>query len=94
MYTAPILASSADDAGTTSTSTYRLRSVVAAVVLAANVIDLLDSTIVNIAAPSVHGELGGGANTVQWLRTAYTLAFAALLIAGARHLGLLGATAS
>ncbi|MCW2524742.1 MAG: Drug resistance transporter, EmrB/QacA subfamily [Frankiales bacterium] len=63
---------------------YRLRWVVAAVVLAANTMDLLDATIVNVAGPSIHRELGGGASTIQWLSAAYTLAFAVLLIAGAR----------
>ena len=46
--------------------------------------DLLDATIVNVAGPSIHRELGGGASTIQWLSAAYTLAFAVLLIAGAR----------
>ena len=69
---------------------YRLRWVVAAVVLAANVMDLLDSTIINVAAPSVHHSLGGGATTIQWLSAGYTLAFAVLLIAGARLGDILG----
>jgi MFS family permease len=68
----------------TNPQPYRLRWVVAAVVLAANVMDLLDATIVNVAGPSVHRDLGGGAGTLQWLSAAYTLAFAVLLIAGAR----------
>ena len=76
--------------GTTTGSPYRLRWVVAAVVLAANVMDLLDATIVNVAAPSVHRDLGGGADTIQWLSAAYTLAFAVLLIAGARLGDILG----
>jgi MFS family permease len=63
---------------------------VAAVVLAANVMDLLDATIVNVAAPSVHRDLGGGASTIQWLSASYTLAFAVLLIAGARLGDILG----
>jgi EmrB/QacA subfamily drug resistance transporter len=63
---------------------------VAAVVLAANVMDLLDASIVNVAAPSIHRELGGGANTIQWLSAGYTLAFAVLLIAGARLGDILG----
>ena len=63
---------------------YRLRWVVAAVVLAANIMDLLDATIVNVAGPSIHHDLGGGATTLQWLSAGYTLAFAVLLIAGAR----------
>lgn len=63
---------------------YRLRWVVAGVVMAANMMDLLDATIVNVAAPSIHADLGGGATTIQWLSAGYTLTFAVLLIAGAR----------
>jgi EmrB/QacA subfamily drug resistance transporter len=81
---APIPVASPADAGATSTQPYRLRWVVAGVVLAANVMDILDATIVNVAAPSIHRDLGGGASTIQWLSAGYTLAFAVLLIAGAR----------
>src|SRR5580658_7939513 len=77
------------DATTTTNSSagaqiYSMRWIVAAVVLAANTMDLLDATIVNVAGPSIHRQLGGGASTIQWLSAAYTLAFAVLLIAGAR----------
>ena len=61
-----------------------MRWMVAAVVLIANTMDLLDATIVNVAGPSIHGDLGGGASTIQWLSAAYTLTFAVFLIAGAR----------
>ena len=71
-------------ASTAVSQPYRLRWVVAAVVLAANVMDILDATIVNVAGPSIHHELGGGASTIQWLSAAYTLAFAVLLIASGR----------
>src|ERR1700722_7164199 len=84
MDTATTAPTSPADAGAASTRPYRLRWVVAAVVLAANVMDLLDATIVNVAGPSVHRALGGGASTIQWLSAGYTLAFAVLLIAGAR----------
>ena len=73
----------ADAAGATA-QPYPLRWIVAAVVLAANLMDVLDSTIVNIAGPSIHRDLGGGADTLQWLSAGYTLAFAVFLIAGAR----------
>ena len=79
-----------DTAPATTTSSpaaaqlYSMRWIVAAVVLAANTMDLLDATIVNVAGPSIHRELGGGSSTIQWLSAAYTLAFAILLIAGAR----------
>jgi EmrB/QacA subfamily drug resistance transporter len=78
------------EAGTASPSSYRLRWMVAAVVLAANLMDVLDSTIVNVAGPSIHRDLGGGADTLQWLSAGYTLAFAVCLIAGARLGDILG----
>ena len=84
MDTATVIPPSPAVAGATSKPPYRLRWVVAAVVLAANVMDLLDATIVNVAGPSIHRDLGGGASTLQWLSAGYTLAFAVLLIAGAR----------
>ena len=64
--------------GSTGPAPYRLRWVVASVVLAANLMDVLDSTIVNVAGPSVHRDLGGSADTLQWLSAGYTLAFAVL----------------
>ena len=61
-----------------------LRWFVFAVVIAANIMDLMDATIVNIAGPSIRAALGGNASTLQWLPAGYTLAFAVFLITGAR----------
>jgi EmrB/QacA subfamily drug resistance transporter len=61
-----------------------LRWLVFAVVIAANIMDLMDATIVNIAGPSIRIALGGSASALQWLPAGYTLAFAVFLIAGAR----------
>jgi EmrB/QacA subfamily drug resistance transporter len=61
-----------------------LRWFVFAVVIAADVMDLMDSTIVNVAGPSIRAALGGSASTLQWLSAGYTLAFAVFLITGAR----------
>jgi EmrB/QacA subfamily drug resistance transporter len=61
-----------------------LRWFVFAVVIAANVMDLLDATIVNVAGPSIRAALGGSPSTLQWLPAGYTLAFAVFLITGAR----------
>ena len=44
-----------------------LRWFVFAVVIAANIMDLMDATIVNVAGPSIRLALGGGASTLQWL---------------------------
>ena len=57
---------------------------VLAIVLVAEVMDLIDGTIVNVAAPSIRAELGGSESTLQWMTAAYTVAFAVLLITGAR----------
>jgi EmrB/QacA subfamily drug resistance transporter len=67
-----------------STVVNPLRWLVLAVVMAANMMDLMDATIVNVAGPSIHDALGGGAATLQWLSAGYTLAFAVFLITGAR----------
>jgi len=61
-----------------------LRWFVLAVVLAANIMDLMDATIVNVAGPSIRRAIGGSTSTLQWLPAGYTLAFAVFLIAGAR----------
>ena len=53
------------------------------VVIAANIMDLMDATIVNIAGPSIRATLGGSASTLQWLPAGYTLAYAVFLITGA-----------
>ncbi|GAA3626474.1 MFS transporter [Microlunatus ginsengisoli] len=63
---------------------YRWRWAVLAVILAAEIMDLLDSTIVNLAATPIARDLGGGASTVQWVVGAYTLAFAVALVIGGR----------
>ncbi len=61
-----------------------LRWFVFAVVIAANIMDLMDATIVNVAGPSIRLALGGSNSTLQWLPAGYTLAFAVFLITGAR----------
>jgi EmrB/QacA subfamily drug resistance transporter len=61
-----------------------LRWFVFTVVIAANIMDLMDATIVNVAGPSIRAALGGSASTLQWLPAGYTLAFAVFLITGAR----------
>src|SRR3954452_23900820 len=68
----------------------RLRWAVLAIVLVAEVMDLVDGTIVNVAAPAIRADLGGSAATLQWLGAAYVLTFAVLLITGARLGDLIG----
>jgi MFS transporter, DHA2 family, methylenomycin A resistance protein len=40
----------------------------------------LDVTIVNTALPSIRASLGGGVSQLQWVVSAYTIAFAALIL--------------
>jgi EmrB/QacA subfamily drug resistance transporter len=61
-----------------------LRWLVFTVVIAANMMDLMDATIVNVAGPSIRTALGGSVASLQWLSAGYTLAFAVFLITGAR----------
>src|SRR5262245_59754979 len=63
---------------------YRWRWLVLATVLAVEVMDLLDSTVVNIAAPTIRKDLGGTYAAIQWIAAGYTLAFAVMLITGGR----------
>ena len=63
---------------------YDLRWWIFAVVITAEVMDLLDATVINIAAPAIRNDLGGSASMIEWLASGYTLAFAVLLIVGGR----------
>jgi EmrB/QacA subfamily drug resistance transporter len=60
------------------------RWAVLALVLAAECIDLLDGTIVNVAAPTIRTDLAASAAGLQWIIGGYALAFAVGLITGAR----------
>ncbi len=55
-----------------------------AVLAAAQLMIVLDASIVNIALPSAQEELGISNADRQWVVTAYTLAFGALLLLGGR----------
>ena len=54
------------------------------VILAATLMDLLDATVLNIAAPAIHRSLGGSTAALQWFAAAYTLALASGLLVGGR----------
>jgi EmrB/QacA subfamily drug resistance transporter len=55
-----------------------------AVALVAAFMDILDTTVVLVALPSIQRALDLGASALQWTIAAYTLAFALLLITGGR----------
>ena len=61
-----------------------------AALLLAEAMNLLDATIVQVAAPVIHTELSGAAADIQWFSAAYTLPFALLLITGGRLGDILG----
>jgi EmrB/QacA subfamily drug resistance transporter len=63
--------------------TTRLRLILA-VVLIADVLDLMDSTITNIAAPTIVRDIGGGEVLIKWLGASYALAMGVLLVVGGR----------
>jgi EmrB/QacA subfamily drug resistance transporter len=54
------------------------------VVLIADLLDLLDATITNIAAPTIVADIGGGSALVKWLGASYALAMGTLLVVGGR----------
>jgi len=55
-----------------------------AVISAAQLMVVLDATIVNIALPTLQRDLGFSAANVSWVVNAYTLAFGGLLLLGGR----------
>ncbi|GAA2090059.1 MFS transporter [Actinomadura alba] len=55
-----------------------------AVVLLAAFMDLVDVTIVNVALPRIHDDLGGSRSAGQWVVAGYALAFALTLVTGGR----------
>ncbi|MFI6565116.1 DHA2 family efflux MFS transporter permease subunit [Streptomyces sp. NPDC050534] len=63
---------------------------VLAVVVLADIMDLIDSSIANLAGPSIRADLDGGQVTVQWVLSAYTAAFALGLVTSGRLGDLLG----
>ncbi|MFF2061743.1 MFS transporter [Streptomyces sp. NPDC058200] len=74
--------------GTSETDTHRWWAL--AVIATAQLMVVLDATIVNIALPSAQRELGLTNGNRQWVITAYTLAFGGLLLLGGRIADLVG----
>ncbi|MCZ0985185.1 MFS transporter [Streptomyces diastatochromogenes] len=61
-----------------------------AIIAVAQLMVVLDATIVNIALPSAQADLGFSDGSRQWIVTAYALAFASLLLLGGRIADLFG----
>ncbi|MFH8570522.1 MFS transporter [Streptomyces sp. NPDC017993] len=66
------------------TAAYRWRWLALTALLLGEAMNLLDATIVQVAGPAIHADLGGSVSDIQWFTTAYTLPFAVLLITGGR----------
>jgi EmrB/QacA subfamily drug resistance transporter len=69
---------------------YRNRWLILAVVLAAECMDLIDSTVVNVAAPQIAERLHASSTSLQWIVGGYPLAIAVGLITGGRLGDLVG----
>ncbi len=54
------------------------------VILAAECMDLLDGTVVNVAAPTIHHDLHASSTALQWIVGGYALALAVGLLTGGR----------
>src|SRR4051794_11193480 len=68
----------------------RLRWFVLALIGVAQLMVVLDATIVNIALPSAQADLGFSDGARQWIITAYALSFGSLLLLGGRLGDVLG----
>ena len=65
-------------------TTYERRWLILFVILAAECMDLLDSTIVNVAAPAIHSDLHTSSTGLQWIVGGYALAISVGLMTGGR----------
>jgi EmrB/QacA subfamily drug resistance transporter len=65
-------------------------SIVLAVILTAQLMVVLDATIVNVALPHIQESLGFSSSSLSWVLNAYVLTFGGLLLLGARSGDLLG----
>jgi MFS family permease len=87
MISSPTAGAAADRAAgppTPATVTGRAAVVAVAVVLIAALMDLLDATIVSVAAPDIAEDLGASQAALQWTLAGYALAIGAGLITGGR----------
>jgi MFS family permease len=54
---------------------------------------VLDATVVNVAVPTIKGDLGFSEQNLSWVLNAYTLIFGGFLLLGGRLADRLGAAA-
>jgi EmrB/QacA subfamily drug resistance transporter len=80
----PVVTAKAETASPASEAPFPGRWLGLVAILAATLLNLLDASIVNVAAPAIRTELGGTAATIQWLAAGYTLPLAIGLLVGGR----------
>lgn len=80
----PSSSSGAIEARLTADSAPPRRWLGLSILLLAAAMELLDTTIVNVAIPSIEKDLGATPAQIEWTIAGYTLAFAVLLITGGR----------
>src|ERR1700704_603874 len=71
-------------------SRYSRRWLAAGVMMVAALMDMIDGTIVNVALPTIRRDLGANGPQLEWVVSAYMLAFAATLIVAGSFGDLLG----
>jgi MFS family permease len=71
-------------------STHRRRNLAVLVICSAQMMTVLDVTIVNVALPHIRRDLGMTETNLQWVVTVYVLAFGGLLLLGGRAGDLFG----
>ncbi|MEF2975986.1 MFS transporter [Subtercola sp. YIM 133946] len=77
-------AQAAQAQGAPPAAAFRYRWLILAVMLTAEIMDLLDSTVVNVAGPSLEKSLGADSTGLQWVIGGYALTLGAGLILGGR----------
>src|SRR6201992_1756292 len=82
--------STAGAAATATTGAPRRLGPALAVIATAQLMVVLDATIVNVALPHIQGALGFSGSNLEWVVNAYALAFGGLLLLGGRAGDLLG----
>ncbi len=70
----------ADPAVTAGAAAYPRRWLAAVVMIGAALMDMIDITVVNVALPTIRSDLGASGTQLEWVVSAYMLAFAAVLI--------------
>src|SRR5215472_10929800 len=73
-----------------TTGRYPRRWLAAVAMMIAVLMDMIDVTIVNVALPTIRRDLGASATQLEWVVSAYMLAFAAVLITAGSLGDLLG----